>query len=145
MPVIEHKVNINRSVTEIFKFVADFHNNPQWQPESIQLQRAGQVKVGEMVVGTRRVMGRTVHVNADVVEYVPNQKIAYTGIMGSYPFRTTYTFNFASSGAEVTEIMDIRIMWLYFMFRPFVVSSIDSQMKTSLENLKKVMEARYKS
>jgi uncharacterized protein YndB with AHSA1/START domain len=144
MPVISHKVSINRPVTEIFRFVADFHNNPQWQPDSIRLERAGQVKVGEMVVGTRRVMGRMVHVNADVVEFVPNQTIAYTGIMGSYPFRTTYKFAFASSGSEVTEIMDIRIMWLYFLFRPFILNGLDGQIKTSLENLKKVMEARYK-
>ncbi|MBZ0288145.1 MAG: hypothetical protein K8I30_11070, partial [Anaerolineae bacterium] len=65
-------------------------------------------------------------------------------IMGSFPFRTTYSFNFASSGTEVTEIMDVRIFWLYFFMRPFVVSAVNQQMRTALENLKKVMESRYK-
>lgn len=144
MPVIQHSIQINRSVTDIFRFVADFGNTPQWYPASIQLQKSGQLKVGEMVVGTRRLMGRNAFVNADVVDYVPNQRIAFTGIMGSFPFRTTYTFNFASSGTEVTEIMDVRIFWIYFFMRPFVIGALDSQMRTSLENLKKVMESRYK-
>lgn len=144
MPVIQHSIQINRPVTEIFRFVADFNNATQWQPPSIQLQKTGVVKVGEMVVGTRKLMGRSVFVNADVVEFVPNQRIVYTGIMGSHPFRSTYTFNFASSGTEVTEIMDVRIFWIYFFMRPFVISALNSQIQTSLDNLKKVMESRYK-
>jgi uncharacterized membrane protein len=144
MPVIQHTIQINRPVTEIFRFVSDFSNAPQWQPAAIQLQKSGQLKIGEMVVGTRRLMGRNVFVNADVVDYVPNQRIAFTGIMGSFPFRTTYSFNFASSGTEVTEIMDARIVWIYFFMRPFVISSVDRQMRESLQNLKKVMESRFK-
>jgi uncharacterized protein YndB with AHSA1/START domain len=144
MPVIQHTVQINRPVTEIFRFVADFNNSPQWFPPTVQLQKSGQLKVGEMVVGTRRLIGRSAFVNADVVDYVPNQRIAYTGIMGSYPFRTTFTFNFASSGTQVTEVMDVRIFWIYFFVRPFIVSALDSQIRTSLENLKTVMEARFK-
>ncbi len=143
MPVIQHTIQINRPVTEIFRFVSDFKNSPQWFPPSIQLQKSGQLKVGEMVVGTRKLMGRNVFVNADVVDYVPNQRIAYTGIMGSYPFRSTFSFNFASSGTEVTEIMDVRIFWIYFFMRPFILRSIDSQMQTSLDSLKKVMETRF--
>lgn len=139
---IQHKVNIMRPVTEIFRFVADFSNTPQWQPEAMQLQRAGQIRLGDMIVGTRRIMGRTLHVNADVVEYVPNQTIIYNGVMGGFYFRTTYKFNFAGSGTDVTEIMEIRIPWWSFYMRPFVFSTVTSEMQTSLENLKRVMEAR---
>lgn len=141
MAVIEHKVNISRPVTDVFRFVSDFSNNPKWQPDSIRLERAGQLKLGEMVVGQQRLMGRMVHVNADVVDYGPNQIIAYTGIMGSYPFRTTYRFAFGSGGTELTQTMDVRISWLFFWARPFVVSSLDSQMRTALDNLKNYMNA----
>ena len=141
MPVIEHKISINRSVTDVFKFLVDFSNNPKWQPDSIQLERNGQIKLGDMIVGTRRLMGRRVHVNADVVDYSPNQTIAFTGIMGSYPFRTTYKFYFGGGGTELTEIMDIRIPWIYFWVRPFLLPAIERQIRTSLENLKEYMNA----
>lgn len=143
MPAIEHKITINRSVAEIFRFMTDFSNNPKWQPDSIQLERSGKVKVGDMVVGMQRVMGRMQHVNADVVDYVPNQKLAYTGIMGIYPFRTTYSFDFSGAGGtQVTVLTDIRIPWLYIMFRPFVLSGLNKQTQTSLDNLKAFLEAR---
>ena len=143
MPVVEHKVMINRSVAEIFRFMADFSNNPKWQPDSIQLERSGRVKVGDMVVGMQRVTGRMQHVNADVVDYVPNQKIAYTGIMGSYPFRTTYSFDFSGAGGtQVTIMTDVRIPWIYIVFRPFVMGGLNRQMQTSLENLKAYLDAR---
>ena len=143
MPVVEHKVLINRSVSDIFRFMSDFANNPKWQPSSMQLEKAGKVRIGDMVVGTQRIMGRMQHVNADVVDYSPNQKIAYTGIMGNYPFRTTYNFNFSGAGGtEVTIMTDIRIPWFYFLFRPFVLAGLNSQTQTALNNLKQFLEAR---
>ena len=143
MPVIEHKVMINRSVAEIFRFMSDFSNNPKWQPDTIQLERSGKVKVGDMVVGMRRLMGRMQHVNADVVDYVPNQKLAYSGIMGNYPFRTTYSYDFSGAGGtQVTITTDIRIPWIYILFRPFVMSGLNGQITKSLENLKEFLEAR---
>jgi uncharacterized protein YndB with AHSA1/START domain len=143
MPLIEHKQQINRSVAEVFRYMADFSNNPNWQPSSIQLERSGKVKIGEMVVGMQRIMGRMQHVNADVVDYAPNQRIAFSGIMGSYAFRTTYDFNFTGAGGtQVTIKTDIRIPWWYFMFRPFVTRGLDVQIATSLQNLKQFMEDR---
>jgi uncharacterized protein YndB with AHSA1/START domain len=143
MPVVEHKVLINRSVSDIFRFMSDFANNPKWQPSSMNLEKAGKVRIGDMVVGTQRIMGRMQHVNADVVDFSPNQKIAYTGIMGSFPFRTTYSFNFSGvGGTEVTIMTDIRIPWLYFLFRPFVMAGVKSQTVASLENLKQFLESR---
>lgn len=145
MNTIQHKVNIMRPVTDIFRFVADFSNTPQWQPDAVDLRRAGQLRLGDMVVGTRRVMGRTMHVNADVIEYVPNQTIIYNGVMGGFFFRTTYKFTFAGSGTDVTEIMELRIPWWNFFLRPFVTSALDSQIKAGLDNLKRVMEARNRA
>src|SRR5690606_7530770 len=127
----EHKISINRSVTDVFKFLVDFSNNPKWQPNSIRLERNGHVKLGDMIVGTRRVLGRQVHVNADVVDYSPNQTIAFTGIMGAYPFRTTYKFYFGGGGTDFTEIMDVRIPWIYFWARPLLIPGLDGQIRTS--------------
>jgi uncharacterized protein YndB with AHSA1/START domain len=143
MPVIEHKVMINRTVTDIFRFVSDFNNNSKWQPSSMQLDKAGKVKIGDMVVGRQRIMGQMQHVNADVVDYSPNQRIIYSGIMGGYPFRTTYNFNFSGAGGtEVTMTLEIRIPWFQFFLRPFVLSGLNGQVVTSLENLKQFMEGR---
>jgi hypothetical protein len=109
----------------------------------MQLERAGKIKLGDMIVGMQRVMGRMAHVNADVVDIAPNQRISYSGVMGGYPFRTTYNLNF--SGAGGTEVMiniNLRIPWFHFMFRPFVVSDVSSQTARSLSSLKEYLEAR---
>ncbi|MBZ0291181.1 MAG: SRPBCC family protein [Anaerolineae bacterium] len=141
MPTLQHKVSINRSVTDVFKFVSDFSNNSKWQPSSVSMERSGQLRLGEMIVGKRRLMGRMAFVNADVVDYSPNQTIAYTGVMGGYPFRSTLKFNHATGGVELTEIIDVRIPWMYFWARPFVLSALNGQIQKSLESLKTYMEA----
>jgi uncharacterized protein YndB with AHSA1/START domain len=143
MPVIEHKVMINRPVTDVFRFVTDFSNSPKWQPSGVSLERAGKVRIGDMIVGQQRIMGRMQHVNADVVDFSPNQKLVFSGIMGGYAFRTTYTFNFSGTGGtEVAITTDIRIPWFYFLFRPFVLSGLNSQTAAALQNLKQFMEDR---
>lgn len=134
---------INRSASDVYRFVADFGNNPKWQPPSVSLEKAGKVKIGDMVVGKQRILGQMRHVNADVVDISPNQKLIYTGVMGSYTFRTTYAFNFSGSGGtEVSMSTDVRIPWFYFFMRPFVMSGLKNQIVTSLENLKEYLEGR---
>jgi hypothetical protein len=143
MPVIEQKVMINRSASEIYRFIVDFGNNPKWQPNSMQFERAGKVKLGDMIVGMQRIMGRMTHVNADVVEVAPNQRIIYSGVMGGYPFRTTYNLNFSGvGGAEVSISTNIRIPWLHVMFRPFILGDVKGQTTRALNGLKEYLEAR---
>ncbi len=142
MPVIEQRVNINRSVTDIFRFMTDFGNNPRWQPSGMKLERVGKVRMGDMIVGHQRMLGRMQFVNADVVDYLPNQRLAYTGVMGGYNFRTTYDFSLAQGGTDVIIRTDIRIPWYLFMFRPFVLGGVRGQISASLERLKQVMEDR---
>jgi uncharacterized protein YndB with AHSA1/START domain len=137
---IQHSVTISRQISEVFRYVADFSNHSQWQASGVHMERAGQVRVGDMVVGTRRLGGRMVQVNADVVELVPNQKLAISGVMGGFPFRTTYSFKFVAGGSEVTENTEIRVMWWYFFLRPFVIGSLRSQIRTGLENLKQLLD-----
>ncbi len=143
MPVIEHKVTINRPVTDIYRFVTDFANSPKWQPSGVEMERAGKVKIGDMIVGKQRMMGQMQHLNADVVDMSPNQKLVFSGIMGGYAFRTTYAFNFSGSGGtEVSMTTEIRIPWFSIMFRPFILSGLNSQMQTALQNLKQFLEDR---
>ena len=139
---IQHTVSINRQVSDVYRFVTDFSNHSRWQPAGVQLERAGQVKIGDMVVGTRRLAWRRVQVNADVIDIVPNQKLVYSGVMGGFAFRTTYNFKFAAGGSELTEITEIRVQWWFFFLRPLDVSSLRGQITAALEKLKQVMEAR---
>lgn len=142
MPLIEQRVTINRSVTDIFRFMSDFGNNPRWQPAGMRLERVGKLRMGDMIVGQQRMLGRMHFVNADVVDLTPNQRLAYTGVMGGYNFRTTYDYNRVAGGTEVIIRTDIRIPWFMFFVRPFVLSGLRGQMASSLEKLKQVMEDR---
>jgi len=142
MPLIEQRVTINRPVTDIFRFMSDFGNNPRWQPAGIRLERVGKVRLGDMIVGHQRMLGRMQFVNADVVDYAPNQRLAWSGVMGGYAFRTTCDFSHAAGGTEVIVRTDIRIPWFLFMLRPFVLGGLRSQTAPSLPRLKQVMEDR---
>ena len=143
MPVAEHQVLINRPVTDIFRFMSDFNNNSKWQPASMSLDKAGKVRIGDMVVGKQRMLGRMQFVNADVIDISPNQKVVYKGVMGGYPFQTTYRYDFTGAGGtQVSIITELRIPWFMFFVRPFVMAGVDGQIATSLQNLKEYMENR---
>jgi len=143
MPLVEQKVSINRSGADVYRFMLDFGNTPHWQPNSVRLEKAGKVKLGDMIVGMRRMIGRMSYVNADVIDVQPNQRIIFSGIMGGYAFRTTYQFDFSGAGGtQVTISTDIRIPWFYAPLRPFILNGLKGQMTTALDNLKDYMESR---
>lgn len=145
MPVIEQTILINRPVGEVFRFVADFNNTPQWQPDVEQVfQTEPSLRTGVMVTESRRLhlMGWKLDLNADIIAYQPNRMIEFKGVLGSFPLRAVYTFETARGATQFTQSFDVRMGFLYGLFAPMMSGVIRRRTQRSLAALKQMLEAR---
>lgn len=145
MPLIEYSITINRSVGEVFRFVADFRNTPQWQTDVDQVfQTEPSLRTGVMVTETRRtrLLGWKLDFNADVIGYQPNRMIELKGVLGAFPCKTIYTFETARGATQLTQSLDIRMGFLYGLFAPMMRGVMLRRTQSSLEKLRQIMESR---
>src|SRR5436189_6149603 len=81
MSNVEVHTVINRPLAEVFAFVTDFANHPQWENNFLEGKRLTPDPVG---VGTRyqcvlKVPGQRVMSTIDITEYEPNRSIGFRG------------------------------------------------------------------
>lgn len=144
MPEIRDAITISRPITTVFQLVADTEQLDQWQPDVTQSHYSEKkLRVGVMITQDRKTyaLGWKLDLNADIVDYVPNRKIVYKGVLGRFP--ATGTIEFESSGGAgttVTETIDIKIGILHILFTPLIKGAIAKRTRQALQALKALAE-----
>jgi carbon monoxide dehydrogenase subunit G len=87
---IEHTVEIDRSLHEVWEYLVDPENVPEWQSSAVS---SHQVSNGPMAVGTkledeRKFLGRRAKSEVEVTEYEPERVFTLHGTSG--PIRFTF-------------------------------------------------------
>jgi uncharacterized protein YndB with AHSA1/START domain len=84
MPPIRGSIEIRRSPEDVFNYIADATQRPQWQDavEKIEVLRSTPEGVGTRVRETRRVQGRSITATWEVTEYEPARRFGFRGVDG---------------------------------------------------------------
>ncbi len=99
----EITIEINRPVTEVFEYVANFENIPQWNYYVLRVHQisAGTSAAGALYHQTRRDDEQRYQVTA----HQPNQKIAIKTTPGSSPaFERVFTFEKTTTGTRIKDV-----------------------------------------
>ena len=104
----EHVVVIDRPVEEVFAYLADFSNVPEW---NYAIEETRQVSPGPVGVGAEyrqtRSLPRPSEETFVVIEYEPNQKLAIEGGLGPFFGTLSYELQSTASGTEVLNAADL--------------------------------------
>ena len=84
MSPIRGSVEIGRSAQDVFNYISDATQRPQWQHavQRIQVERSTPVGVGSRVRETRRVQGRSITATWEVTDYEPGRRFSFRGVDG---------------------------------------------------------------
>jgi uncharacterized membrane protein len=143
MAEIRESITINRPITTVFQSVADTDQLDKWQPDVTQSHYSEKkLRVGVMITQDRKTyaLGWKLDLNADVIDYVPNRKITYKGVLGRFPTTGTIEFESAGSATTVIETIDVKIGLLQMIFTPLIKGAISRRTRQALASLKKLTE-----
>jgi uncharacterized protein YndB with AHSA1/START domain len=138
---------IQRPIEDVFAFVTDARNNPQWQSRS-GLQRSQQLPDGPVGVGTRIVevwkfMGIESQSTSEVTEYEPDKTYTRRAISGSSPIKEgTFTFEPVADGARLTAIIQVQAGGLFAIAEPLLASNLKRGFGETFAMLKAALEGQ---
>ena len=143
MPSAQNSVTINRPVGEVFAFVTNKDNDPQWRPGVLSIKKESGDGVGaryrQRVKGP---MSREIPADFEVIGYEPNRRYAFRATAG--PVRPEGSFEFAAEGGttRVTFSLNAELSGAKKLFMgPMVQKSMKNEV-AALENLKRELEHR---
>jgi uncharacterized membrane protein len=141
MPEESNTITIARPAGEVFAFLADAENDKQRRGGIIEMTRTSGDGAGatcqQIVAGPG---GRRIDADAEITEYVPDQRIAFRTTKG--PVRPTGSYDLrASDGATMVTRLAATLSDAKKLMTPMVAKTMRSEV-AALTKLKRVLESR---
>ena len=143
---VEESVEINRPVEEVYEYVADPQNLPEWAGIIQEVQKEGQEgqpKEGDRFTTVAQFLGRRFETPFEVTAHESPRLHSHRSTGGPIPQEVTYTFEeTAAGGTRFKQVLEGEPGGFFRLAGPLLERAGRRQFRTDLENLKDLLEAR---
>jgi uncharacterized protein YndB with AHSA1/START domain len=139
---VDESIIIQRPVEEVFAFVADQRNAPEWQSGLLEVRRTdeGPLGVGATHAVVRKFMGRRMEVNNEYVAYELNAQVTFKSTAGPMPFEFSYLTESTPTGTRLTGNMQVKAAGFMGLAEPLIGASMKREMRAAFGELKDLLE-----
>ncbi len=141
---IESRVEIERPAAEVFAFVADQTNAPQWQDGLAEVRRVtdGPIGVGAEHAFVRRFAGRRIESRNRFTRFEPGRFVEFEIPQGWLTGTASYRVEpIASGGCLLISRMDFRIRGPLKLVSPLLARLLARDSRTDETTLKALLES----
>lgn len=140
---LEHTIDIRRPVDEVFTFIADPCNLPQWQSDVLEVHTEPTTGPGK---GSRHreirfVVGMRIEQTLEVAAFVPSERLDLKVVDGPLQLSVSHTFASIKDGTRITIVGEGDPGPLFLFAGPLVMRTMRSQSRRAFARLKVLLEA----
>ncbi len=139
---VESGVEVARPPDEVFAYISDFENNPEWQGGMVEAQFTtdGPLRVGSRYHQVAKFMGRKIESSFEVIEYDPGMMVKATTTSSSFPITFTRKVESSGSGTRVTAIVEGDATGFFRLAEPLMRRKVQKSIDADYANLKRILE-----
>ena len=142
MAKIEFSIDVRRPVEEVFAYLTDPTNLPEWQSGALEASVQGPLQTGQTITETRKFLGRRIESKLAVEQYEPPRKFAARVTSGPVPFRFEQTTEPEGSGTRVSVLVEGEPGGFFKLAEPLVERALRREIEGNSATLKDILEAR---
>lgn len=136
-----NSVTIQRSPHEVFEYLANFGNVPEWNYAIVKTQKTsdGPVGVGTTYRQTRSLPSPSEEA-FEVTEFEPDRRLAIRGALGPFEGTLTYDLEGVPDGTKITNNADLQAHGLLKVAAPLARGRVGDAVAANLQKLKEILE-----
>ena len=140
---VENSIVIDRPLEEVFEFVVNFENRPQWQEGLVEIKQTppGAVTVGTKETEVRKFLGRKIATTFEVTEFQPNEKMCWQTASGPIQVHATETFEADNGSTKLHFYLEGEAGGFFKLAEGAVGSSAQKTTDSNYARLKELLEA----
>ena len=135
---------IQRPVDDVFAFVADFRNGPEWQAgiEDLRVEPDGQAQVGTRIRERRRLQGHVIDLSYTVTALEPGRRIEVRSAGGPVGYSGVQHFESVegNAGTRLRFQLDVQLTGGMRLLAGFIGPAIRRQVESDLDRLAWLLE-----
>ena len=142
MPSAASEIVINCPRDDVFAFLADPENDPQWRSGVLDIKRMSGSGIGARYAqGVKGPGGRRIPADIVITELTPGETIAFETVTGPVRPRGRYLFTADEGGTRVCFELEADVNGVKRLMSHMVQKTMNSEVG-QLESLKRVIEQR---
>ena len=143
---VEESVEINRPPEEVFAYVANRENLPEWSAPIQEVRKETQgllMEEGARFTTVAKFLGRRFETPFEVIVHDPPQRHTDRSTGGPFPQEFTHIFEEVEGGrTRLTEVTDAEPGGFFRLAGPLLEIAGRRQFRADLETLKDLLEAQ---
>jgi hypothetical protein len=141
---IEGEIVIDRPIDEVFDFVVDERNEPDYNPRIVAAEKLspGPVGPGTQFRAETTAMGRTVGMTIEITAYERPRQFASSIRMSAADIRGALTFDPLPAGTRMRWAWEVKPRGWYKLMTPIIARSGRRQEQATWASLKQYLEGR---
>jgi uncharacterized membrane protein len=140
MPRASSEIVVKCPRDELFAFLADPENDPQWRSGVLDLKRVSGSGVGARYAqGVKGPGGRRIAADIEITELTPGETIAFQTVAGPVRPRGRYLLTAADGGTRVRFELEADVKGAKRLLIPMVQKTMNKEVR-QLHSLKRVIE-----
>jgi uncharacterized membrane protein len=140
MPRASSEIVVKCPRDELFAFLADPENDPQWRSGVLDLKRVSGSGMGARYAqGVKGPGGRRIAADIEITELTPGETIAFQTVAGPVRPRGRYLLTAADGGTRVRFELEADVKGAKRLLIPMVQKTMNNEVR-QLHSLKRVIE-----
>jgi uncharacterized protein YndB with AHSA1/START domain len=138
---IEHTIEIDRPVDDVFAFIADPDNLPKWQSGLLEVRRESAASgVGARHLEVRTMLGKRIEQTLEVTAFEPCSRLDLRVVNGPVKLTIGHTFTRLADGTRITVVGEGDPGPLFALGGPIVARAVKRQSRADFGRLKRILE-----
>ncbi len=143
---VEESIRIDRPVQQVFDYVSEVDNFPEWTGTAIEVHKGapGPVREGDRFTAIIKFLGRRFETPYERTSYdEPNRRFIEQATGGPIPNQQwTYAFEEVPGGTRLTRAVEGEPGGFFKLADPLIERALKRQVRADLETLKGLLEAQ---
>ena len=140
---LENKVFISRSPQDVFDYINEPSNSPNYQSgtKSASWVSDGPIGVGSTWKTTANILGRELEAELQITDWQPPLQTTFKSINGPIPFEMTAKVEPKDSGTMLTFSGKVELSGFFKIAEGLAAKQLEKQMNEDNQKLKKLLES----
>ena len=138
---IELTVEISRPPEAVFELLSDIDRLSEWQASAVEAHTEGPLAEGSRVREKRRLLGREVDTELEVVAYEPPKRLTLRSLGGPVDFRVDHELTERGGGTVLRFVAEAQPGGLLRLTEPLLARTAKQEFRQDFDRLKELLES----
>jgi uncharacterized protein YndB with AHSA1/START domain len=138
---IEFTLAIARPVEDVFELLSDVERLPEWQASALEAHADGPLGEGSRVSERRRLLGREVDNELEVVAFEPPWRLTLRSLGGPVKFTVDHALAAEGGGTQLTFLAEANPGSFMKLAEPLLARTAEQEFRKDFERLKALLES----